>query len=69
MKELIFENLAQTIKEDDGSMTLLFDDGKKVISVSNVHAPEAETNEFYWDDEENVEKAVENASLDDVEME
>lgn len=69
MKELIFENLMQTIKEDDGSMTLLFDDGREAISVSNVHAPEAETNEFYWDDEENVEKAVENASLDDVEME
>lgn len=65
--ELKFENLMNTYANEDDTMDLEFQfDGKKVI-VRNVEAPEAANNEFYWDDEKNVQRAVDEAKEDDIE--
>lgn len=65
--ELKFENLMNTYANEDGTMDLEFQfDGKKVI-VRNVEADEAANDEFYWDDEKNVQKAIDEADEEDIE--
>lgn len=67
MKNLKVENLMNTYANEDETMDLEFQfDGKKVI-VRNVEAPEATNDEFYWDDEKNVQKAIEEADEEDIE--
>lgn len=64
-EKLTIENLYFS-HYDNGLYTLEFEiDGKKIF-VNNVSAP-ASDNQFYWDDAENVKKAVKEASENDIE--
>lgn len=64
--KLTVENLYHSWANSDGTMDLGFAvDGKKII-VRNVDTPE-DIDEFYWDDPENVKKAVAEADNSDIE--
>ena len=47
--------------------TLEFEVDDKKVFVKNIDA-DVDGDEFYWDDEENVNKAVEEADEDDIEV-
>lgn len=68
--QLTVENLYfTTYDEANDTYELQFDlaNGTKVF-IRNVKAPEASTDEFYFDDADNVKKAVDEASDDDIEV-
>lgn len=64
--ELKFEDLMNTVVNEDGTYTLEFK-GNKNYFLNNVEAPEAENDEFYFDDKETVNKLIAEADEDDIE--
>lgn len=66
MNELKFENLMNAVVNEDGTYTLEFQ-GDKNYFLNNVDAPGAESDEFYFDDKETVDKIIADASEDDIE--
>ena len=67
MEILKFENLMNTYANEDDTMDLEFQTTDKTVFVRNVEAPEAENNEFYFDDKETVNKLIAKADEDDIE--
>ncbi|MDN6257359.1 MAG: hypothetical protein L0J33_05810 [Tetragenococcus halophilus] len=65
--ELKFENLMNTYTNEDGTMDLEFQTADKTVFIRNVEAEEAVNDEFYWDDKNNVQKAVDEADSEDIE--
>lgn len=71
-KELTLENLTATHLNEDGTNTLEFEteagtvylNGAKVYCDAPTYSEEYE---FYWDSEENVSRAVEEATAEDIE--
>lgn len=67
MEILKFKNLMNTYANEDGTMDLEFQSTDKTVIVKNVEAERAATDEFYWDEPENVIKAIDEADEDDIE--
>lgn len=67
-KQLKMRNLMQTHYENEnGNYVLEFDvDGSKIlVTVRGIGSVD---DEFYWDDEDNLARAVEEATDDDIEI-
>ena len=67
MEILKFKNLMNTYANEDGTMDLEFQSTDKTVIVKNVEAEGAATDEFYWDEPENVIQAIDEADEDDIE--
>lgn len=67
-KDLTVENLMNTYANSDDTMDLEFQTADQTIFVRNVEVPE-DIDEFYWFNEANVEKAVNEAEAEDIEGE
>lgn len=67
MEILKFENLMFTTANEDGTMDLEFQSEDKKAFIRNVEIPD-EIDEFYWDDPKNVQKAIEDADEEDIEI-
>lgn len=67
MEILKFENLMNTYTNEDGTMDLEFQTADKTVFIRNVEAEEAVNDEFYWDDKNNVQKAIDEADSEDIE--
>lgn len=67
-KQLKMRNLMQTHYENEtGNHVLEFDvDGRKILVTVRGVGPVDD--EFYWDDEDNLARAVEEAADDDIEI-
>lgn len=64
---LTVENLMASYANEDGTMDLEFGVSDKTVFVRNVEIPE-NIDEFYWDEAENVNKAVAEADDEDIEV-
>lgn len=67
MEILKFKNLMNTYANEDGTMDLEFQTADKTVFIRNVEAEEAVNDEFYWDDKNNVQKAIDEADSEDIE--
>ncbi|KFN90709.1 hypothetical protein TMUPMC115_1783 [Tetragenococcus muriaticus PMC-11-5] len=67
MEILKFKNLMNTYANEDGTMDLEFQSTDKTVFIRNVEAEEAVNDEFYWDDKNNVQKAIDEADSEDIE--
>lgn len=67
MEILKFKNLMNTYANEDGTMDLEFQSTDKTVIVKNVEAEGAATDEFYWDEPENVIQAIDEADEEDIE--
>ena len=68
MKKLLKpENLNASYANEDGTMDLEFIVEGKTYILRRVEAEEAKTDEFYWDEDANVIKAIEEADEEDIE--
>lgn len=62
------ELLNATYANEGGTMDLEFQVNNQMVYVRNVEVPK-NVDEFYWDDDENVEKAIQEAEDDTIEFE
>ena len=62
-KYLIEENLYETVSNRDGTMDLRFEVKDKTVWVKGVPVPD-DIGEFYWDDVDNLRKAVESGRIE-----
>lgn len=66
--DLSIQNLLATHLNEDGTHTLQFDVGGKNVFLNRVAFHGDPDDEFYWDREANVRRAVQAASEDDIEV-
>ena len=62
-KHLTYYNLYETLSNPDGTMDLRFEVEDKTIWVMGVKVPD-DAGEFYFDDDDNVIKAVETGRIE-----
>lgn len=62
-KYLIEENLYETIANGDGTMDLRFEVNGKVVWIKGASVPD-DIGEFYFDDADNLGKAVESGRIE-----
>ena len=62
-KYLIDQNLYETVSNGDGTMDLRFEVNDKVVWVKDASVPD-DIGEFYFDDADNLRKAVESGRIE-----